>query len=126
MLLFFHFHAILKKLNAELGWEVIHKEKNRIMELQRGGTRLTLESDGRIEFSGQTHVNLHDFVRDFKFHQNEVAEISKIFGIIKPFMPLPVSITTLNGLILFKSTKDKICCKCSAKISLVSILPGTF
>lgn len=74
--------AILKKLRDELGWKVIQEQNGTIFELERGrGTRITLESDGRIEFTGSPYQTIHDVAREFRIHRNEIQEISNIFQI---------------------------------------------
>lgn len=74
--------AILKKLVAEVGWEVMAEEEGcGILELQRGITRVTIEGDGRLELSGSPQSNLHDLAREFRIHVNEVAEMGNIFAI---------------------------------------------
>ncbi|MDP2586527.1 MAG: glutamate-cysteine ligase family protein [Candidatus Komeilibacteria bacterium] len=75
------FLKILEKLNHELGWNIDDKSNDAIFAMSRNGTHLTLESDGRIELSGKTHKNIHDLAREFRLHQNEINEISSIFGV---------------------------------------------
>lgn len=75
------YNTILKKFSEELGWQVTKNERKNIFELQRGDSRLTLESDGRIELSSRPQKTLHDLAREFRIHQNELSEISKIFKI---------------------------------------------
>jgi len=72
---------ILKRLNEELGWEIIWQENGDIKELRRSGTRITLESDGRLEMSSKPRTNLHDLAHEFMFYNREITEVSKIFGI---------------------------------------------
>ena len=73
--------AILGKLYEELGWEIIKQDGKYILQLQRGNSNLNLESDGRIELAGGPHESIHDLAREFRIHQNEISEISHIFGI---------------------------------------------
>jgi glutamate--cysteine ligase len=73
--------AILGKLYEELGWEITKQEGKYILQLKRGNAYLNLESDGRIELAGSPHESIHDLAREFRIHQNEVKEISDIFGI---------------------------------------------
>lgn len=73
--------AVLGRLYRELGWEITKRMDNYIMEMQRGKTIIALESDGRIELSGSPHESLHDVAREFRIHQNEITEISNIYGI---------------------------------------------
>ncbi|MBU2524390.1 hypothetical protein KKG71_04310 [Patescibacteria group bacterium] len=73
--------AILGKLYEELGWQITKQTGRYILQMQRGGATLNLESDGRIELAGSQHDSMHDLVREFMIHQNEVSEISKIYGI---------------------------------------------
>ena len=75
------FLAILGKMYEELGWKISKNQKNLILQLKRGSSLLDLESDGRIELAGAPHKSLHDLAREFRIHQNEIAEISDIFGI---------------------------------------------
>lgn len=83
--------AILKKLAAEVGWEIMEGHRNKITELKRGDTRVTIEGDGRLELSGSPKENLHDLAREFRIHANEVQEMSDFFKIswlslgIQPF-----------------------------------------
>lgn len=74
---------ILKKLVQEIGWEIIDgdKEKGYIYELQRGDSRITTEADGRLELASKPSRNLHTLAREFRIHQNEVKEISGMFGV---------------------------------------------
>ncbi|HBB02446.1 MAG: glutamate-cysteine ligase, glutamate-cysteine ligase [Candidatus Peregrinibacteria bacterium GW2011_GWF2_38_29] len=72
---------ILKKLNHELGWEVVYEENGNIYELQRCGTRIGIENDGRLELASKPRLDLHDLAREFLFYNHEISEISKIFGI---------------------------------------------
>lgn len=74
--------AILGRLYEELGWKIVKQEGRFILRLDRCGAKLDLESDGRIELAGSAHESLHDLVREFRIHQNEIAEISNIYGII--------------------------------------------
>ncbi|MBT5016152.1 hypothetical protein HOM98_01555 [Candidatus Peregrinibacteria bacterium] len=73
--------AILGKLYEELGWEITKQKGAYILQLKRGNAYLNLESDGRIELAGSPHESIHDLAREFRIHQNEVAEISDVFGI---------------------------------------------
>lgn len=73
--------AVLGRLYEELGWEITKQNGKSIMELSRCRTILALESDGRIELTGSPHHSIHDLAREFYIHQNEIAEISKIFGL---------------------------------------------
>ncbi|MBD3360598.1 hypothetical protein GF366_02225 [Candidatus Peregrinibacteria bacterium] len=83
--------AILKKLVAEVGWEIVEGYRNYIYELKRGNARVTLEADGRFELSGSPLESLHDLGREFRIHANEVQEMSSFFNIgwlplgIQPF-----------------------------------------
>jgi glutamate--cysteine ligase len=74
--------AILGKMYEELGWEIISQQGKRISSMKRGNSYLHLESDGRIELAGSPHESIHDLAREMRIHQNEISEISKIFGII--------------------------------------------
>lgn len=73
---------ILKKLNHELGWEIVYEENGNIYELKRCGTRIGIENDGRLELASKPRIDLHDLAREFSFYNHEVSEISKIFGIV--------------------------------------------
>src|SRR3989339_1243528 len=73
---------VLKKLNHELGWEIVYEEKGNIYELLRCGTRIGIENDGRLELASKPRLDLHDLAREFLFYNHEVSEISKIFGIV--------------------------------------------
>lgn len=73
--------AILGRLKEELGWNIVKTEGKYIMEMERQGTHLALESDGRIELAGRPHESIHDLAREFRLHQNEISEISDIFGV---------------------------------------------
>jgi glutamate--cysteine ligase len=75
------FLAILGKMYEELGWKITQQEKHYILQMQRGKALLDLESDGRIELAGAPHESLHDLAREFRIHQNEIAEISDVFGV---------------------------------------------
>jgi len=72
---------ILKRLNEELGWEIVWQENGDIKELKRSGTRITLETDGRLEMASKPRVSLHDLAHEFMFYNREITEVSKIFGI---------------------------------------------
>jgi glutamate--cysteine ligase len=73
--------AVLKKLASEVGWEILSGYRNYILELQRGATKVTIESDGRLELAGSPQKNLHDLAREFRIHANEVAEVGNFFNI---------------------------------------------
>ncbi len=75
------FLAILGKMYEELGWEITKKNGSEIHQMRRGNTLLDLESDGRIELAGSPHKSLHDVAREFRIHQNEISEISDVFGV---------------------------------------------
>ena len=75
------FLAVLGKMYEELGWEISKKKGPYILQLKRGKSILDLESDGRIELAGSPHESIHDLAREFRIHQNEITEISDIFGI---------------------------------------------
>ncbi len=73
---------VLKRLRDELGWQVTQLDNGDILELERGkGTRITLESDGRIEFTGSPYSTIHDVAREFRLHRNEIHEMSKLYNI---------------------------------------------
>lgn len=74
---------ILKRLNEELGWEIVWQKNGDIYELRRSGTRITLEADGRLEMCSKPRTSLHDLAHEFKFYNHEIAEVSKIFGIVQ-------------------------------------------
>ncbi len=76
------FLNILKRLVQELGWDVVVRNGRNILELKRRDTRLTLESDGRIELSGHVHDSIHDLYREFFLHRYEISIISNMFNII--------------------------------------------
>ncbi len=76
------FLAILKRLVSELGWEVIERRGRNILELKRRDTRLTLESDGRIELSGRVHKSIHDLYREFFLHKYEISIVSDMFNVV--------------------------------------------
>jgi glutamate--cysteine ligase len=73
--------AILGKLYEELGWEITKQNEKYILQLKRGNSYLNLESDGRIELAGSPHESVHDLAREFRIHQNEIKEVSDIYGI---------------------------------------------
>ena len=73
--------AVLKKLVAEAGWEIVDGYRNYIGELRRGEAKVTLEADGRLELAGSPKKNLHDLAREFRIHANEVKEVSDFFDI---------------------------------------------
>lgn len=73
--------AIQAKLIEELGWKVTEWQEKYMTEIERCCTRLTLENDGTLELSGKPHKNIHDLSREFRLHQNEVNEISKLFKV---------------------------------------------
>jgi glutamate--cysteine ligase len=74
--------AVLGALYEQLGWEIVQQKGKQITSMKRGGAYLHLESDGRIELAGSPHDSIHDLAREMRIHQNEIAEISKMFGII--------------------------------------------
>jgi glutamate--cysteine ligase len=74
--------AILGKLYEELGWEIVAQQGKKISSMKRGNAYLHLESDGRIELAGSPHDSIHDLAREMRIHQNEIKEISDIFGIV--------------------------------------------
>ena len=76
------FLSILKRLVQELGWDVIVRNGRNILELKRRDTRLTLESDGRIELSGHVHRSIHDLYREFFLHKYEISIMSDIFNVV--------------------------------------------
>jgi glutamate--cysteine ligase len=73
--------AILGKLYEELGWKITKQKDKFILQLQRGKSLIDLESDGRIELAGAPSDSIHDIAREFRIHQNEISEISNIYGI---------------------------------------------
>jgi len=73
--------AILKKLVSEAGWKIVDGYRDKIYELQRGNTRVTIEADGRLELAGSAKLNLHDLAREFRIHANEVHEVSDFFNV---------------------------------------------
>ena len=74
--------AVLGALYEQLGWEIVKQKGNQITSMKRGNAYLHLESDGRIELAGSPHDSIHDLAREMRIHQNEIVEISKMFGII--------------------------------------------
>ncbi len=74
--------AVLGALYEELGWEIVKQKGKRIISMKRGNAYLHLESDGRIELAGSPHDSIHDLARELRIYQYEIAEISKMFGII--------------------------------------------
>jgi glutamate--cysteine ligase len=75
------FLAILGKLYEELGWNITKQKDHYILQMQRGGALMDLESDGRIELAGAVHESIHDLAREFRIHHNEISEISAVFGV---------------------------------------------
>ena len=75
------FLAILGKMYEELGWEITKQQGRSILQMKRGKTIIDLESDGRIELAGSPQESIHDLAREFRIHQNEITEISNMFGI---------------------------------------------
>lgn len=73
--------AILGKMYEELGWEISKQEDRNILQLKRGNSLIDLESDGRIELAGSPYESIHDVAREFRIHQNEITEVSDVFGI---------------------------------------------
>lgn len=73
--------AILGKMYEELGWNIVEQKDHFILQMERCGASLNLESDGRIELAGTPHESMHDLAREFRIHQKEIAEISNVFGV---------------------------------------------
>jgi len=75
------YNAILQKLVAEVGWEIISEKNGEIYEVQRGDTRVAIEGDGRLELAGSPQEDLHNLARELRLHNNEVIEMGNVFGI---------------------------------------------
>lgn len=73
--------AILRKLNQEMGWEIMQEENGNIVSLRRGESYLHIEDDGRIELASKPRLRLKNLVREFHMYDREIREISKIFGV---------------------------------------------
>ena len=73
--------AVMQKLIDEAGWRVEESDNDAIYTLSRGETSITTEADGRPELSGSPQLNLHDLAREFRLHDNELAEMGSIFNI---------------------------------------------
>jgi len=74
--------AILKKLVAEVGWEITSQdEKGNITALKRGGSEMHVEDDGRLELVSKPRKGLFSLCREYEMHAREIDEISKEFGI---------------------------------------------
>ena len=74
--------AILKKLVEEVGWKIIKQDNNgNICALQRGGSEVQIEDDGRLELVGKPRKGLFSLCREYQMHASEIDEISKEFGV---------------------------------------------
>jgi glutamate--cysteine ligase len=72
--------ALLGSLARDRGWEP-HDEAGRILELRRGGTRITLEPGAQLELSGAVHRSLQSMKEELAAYVTEVDEASRPLGI---------------------------------------------
>jgi glutamate--cysteine ligase len=86
--------TLLQKLAGEKGWTP-HDEAGRILSLEKGGARITLEPGGQLELSGAVHRSLTAMRDEVVSFVSEVDEMSRPLGIawlgigLQPFSPLP-------------------------------------
>jgi glutamate--cysteine ligase len=74
--------AVLQKLVAEAGWQIVEEEEGcGIIVIRRGEANVTIEGDGRPELAGSPQPNLHDLAREFRLHNNEYEEMGNVFNI---------------------------------------------
>jgi glutamate--cysteine ligase len=66
---------ILRKLSERFGWTP-HSTDGRLMELQRGNSRITLEPGAQFELSGAPHRTLHEMAEEMKCHLDELKAVS--------------------------------------------------
>src|SRR5262245_49602570 len=67
--------AVLEGLVAERGWKPRLVE-GRLLELERGASRITLEPGGQMELSGATHRSLHDAAEELGRYVRDVRAVS--------------------------------------------------
>lgn len=75
------YNAILHKLVEELGWVVLKSDGEHIYQIKRGGAKIDIEADGRLELAGSPQKSLHDLSRELKLHNHEVLEVGNIYGV---------------------------------------------
>lgn len=66
---------LLRRLSERYGWEP-GGEAGRVLELSRGGSRITLEPGSQLELSGAPHRSLHDMAEENEAHIEEVKSVS--------------------------------------------------
>jgi glutamate--cysteine ligase len=85
--------TVLTTLSRNRGWEPIH-EGGRVLALQKGGTRITLEPGAQLELSGAVHRDLASLRNELMGFVSEVEETSRPHGItwlgigVQPITPL--------------------------------------
>jgi len=85
--------TLLLRLVGDHGWEP-HEEDGRILGVQRGETRITLEPGCQMELSGGVHHNLDAMLRELLAYIEDVETASTALGIaflgvgMQPLAPL--------------------------------------
>ncbi len=66
---------ILFRLSERFGWAP-HFEDGRLLELERGACRITLEPGAQCELSGSPHRTLHEMAEEVRGHLEELKAVS--------------------------------------------------
>ncbi len=76
------YHAILKKLVAEAGWQSLDTDANgNTFALKRGESAIHTEMDGRLELASKPRRKLINLVREYERFSSEIDSISREFGV---------------------------------------------
>ena len=67
--------AILKELSNRFDWSPIYEGK-RVVSLERGKSRITLEPGAQLELSAEPYETLHDLALQNELHLQELREVT--------------------------------------------------
>lgn len=66
---------LLSRLAGRFGWTP-HSSHGRLLELERGASRITLEPGAQLELSGAPHATLHEVAQEVQGHLEELRAVS--------------------------------------------------
>jgi len=67
--------SLLKRYASTFGWEPL-LEEDRVLGLERGSSRITLEPGSQLELSGAPQVTLHELAAEVESHLKELGEVN--------------------------------------------------
>jgi len=68
--------TVMQSMSRDFGWQEV-KEKDNLIELRKGKSRITLEPGGQYEFSGAAFPSIHDVEEEFKVYVEEIKQVAE-------------------------------------------------